>query len=96
MGKGDFFFKMGSSFSILNDTREEYYVTHYDCQAALWGSLGALAGLTGSIAAVGVVTGIESSILHDFYISEIVTIHIHIISFLFRCRLNYVADIRQY
>ena len=76
MAKGDFFFKMGSSFSILNDTREDYYVTHYDCQAALWGSLGALAGLTGSIAAVGVVTGIESSILHDFYISEIVTIHI--------------------
>ena len=28
-----------SSFSILNDTTEDYYVTHYNCQAALCKSL---------------------------------------------------------
>ena len=31
-----------SSFSILNDTTEDYYVTHYKCQAALWGSVRAV------------------------------------------------------
>ena len=31
-----------SSFSILNDTTEDYYVTHYNCQAALWGSVRAV------------------------------------------------------
>ena len=59
---GDFFFKMGSSFSILNDTKEDYYVTHYDCQAALWGSIGAvLAVTTGGIATIGALAGIEAS-----------------------------------
>ena len=38
-----FFFKMGSTFSIENDTKEEYYMTYYNCQGALWGSVGAVA-----------------------------------------------------
>ena len=41
----DFFFKMGSTFSIENDTKEEYYMTYYNCQAALWGTVGAVVGL---------------------------------------------------
>lgn len=49
---------MGSSFSILNDTKEELYMTHYNCQAALWGSIGAvLAVTTGGIATVGILAG---------------------------------------
>ena len=58
---GDFFFKMGSSFSILNDTKEDYYVTHYNCQAALWGSIGAVVALGSPALAVGALAGIESS-----------------------------------
>ena len=42
-----------SSFSILNDTKEDYYVTHYNCQAALWGSVGAVLALGTPILAVG-------------------------------------------
>ena len=44
---------MGSSFSILNDTKEDYFVTHYNCQAALWGSVGAVLALGTPILAVG-------------------------------------------
>merc|ERR1711953_1528681 len=55
---GHFFFNMGSLFSILNDTKEELYMTHYNCQAALWGSIGAvLAVTTGGIATVGILAG---------------------------------------
>ena len=39
--------KMGSSFSIQNDTDEAYWVNHYNCQAALWGSVGGVLILTG-------------------------------------------------
>ena len=53
---------MGSSFSILNDTKEDCYMTHYNCKAALWGSIGAvLAVTTGGIATVGALAGIEAS-----------------------------------
>ena len=59
---------MGSSFSILNDTREELYMTHYNCQAALWGSIGAvLAVTTGGIATVGILAG-KSCIFQKFLI----------------------------
>ena len=48
---------MGSSFSIENDTKETYWVTHYNCQAALWGSIGGLLLVTG----VGVAGGAASA-----------------------------------
>ena len=33
---------MGSTFSVENDTNSVYWVTHYNCQAALWGSIAGL------------------------------------------------------
>ena len=58
---------MGSSFSILNDTKEELYMTHYNCQAALWGSIGAvLAVTTGGIATVGILAGKSCAFSKNF------------------------------
>ena len=48
---------MGSSFSIKNDTKEIYWVTHYNCQAALWGSIGGLLLATG----IGLAGGAASA-----------------------------------
>ena len=44
---------MGSSFYILNDTTEHYYVTHYNCQAALWESVRAVLAIGTPILDVG-------------------------------------------
>ena len=57
---------MGSSFSIENDTKEIYWVTHYNCQAALWGSIGGLLlatgiGLAGGAASASAAAGTVNS-----------------------------------
>ena len=40
-------FFLNLAFSIYNDTKENYYVTHLNCQAALWSSVGAVLIVTG-------------------------------------------------
>ena len=59
---------MGSSYSVVNDTNETVWVSDGVCHAALWGSLGGVALVTGvgAAALAGAGLGVAASELEGY------------------------------